>query len=86
MGGLKITARSPWVTFETDEDIVVNLDGESRSVSSSRVGCHKGALPVHLGHNLLLRTTDPTDDGWWNELSFPTRNFRSSLGDNLRSN
>ena len=61
--GLKITARSPWVTFEAEEDIFINLDGETRSVSRFRVGCHRGALPIHLGHNLLLGTTNPTDDG-----------------------
>lgn len=62
LDGLKITARSPWIAFEADEDIFINLDGESRSVRRFRVECHREALPVHLGHAQLLGTETATDD------------------------
>lgn len=51
---LKIAVRSPWIAFESDEDIFINLDGESRSVREFRVTCRRAALPVHLGDTPLL--------------------------------
>ncbi|EIZ79258.1 hypothetical protein WSK_2103 [Novosphingobium sp. Rr 2-17] len=51
----KITARSPWIAFEADEDIFINLDGEPQSVRNFRVECRRKVLPVHLGHALLLK-------------------------------
>ncbi|GAA0315855.1 lipid kinase YegS [Sphingomonas oligophenolica] len=60
---LKIAVRSPWIAFEADEDIFINLDGESRSVRRFHVACHKAAMPVHLGDTPLLGKEAPTDDG-----------------------
>ncbi len=60
---LKIAVRSPWIAFESDEDIFINLDGESRSVSRFHVTCHKAALPVHLGDTPLLGKDAAPDRG-----------------------
>jgi lipid kinase YegS len=60
---LKIVARSPWIAFESDEDIFINLDGEPRAVRHFRVACHKGALPVHLGDTPLLGPEIRADGG-----------------------
>ena len=49
-----VTARSPWVEFESDEDLHVNLDGEPLVLRSFRVEVLPGALPVRLGKSAAV--------------------------------
>jgi lipid kinase YegS len=50
----QVAARSPWIEFESDEDLNVNLDGEPAVLKRFRVECRQGALPVCLGDSPLF--------------------------------
>ena len=50
----QITTRSPWIEFESEADLNVNLDGEPRVTNRFRVECRKRALPVRLGKRAFL--------------------------------
>jgi len=50
----QVTTRSPWIEFESDESLYVNLDGEPSLVKRFRVECVQRTLPVHLGENPLI--------------------------------
>ncbi len=47
--GLVLRARSPWFTFEADEALSVNLDGEPIHARHFRVTCRPAALRLHCG-------------------------------------
>ena len=49
-----VSARSPWIEFESDEDLNVNLDGEPLLLKSFRVEVLPGALPVRLGKSAAI--------------------------------
>ena len=49
-----IRTRSDSIQFESDKEIFVNLDGESRRIRSARITCCPRALRVHLGQTPLL--------------------------------
>ena len=49
-----VTTRSPWIEFESDDDLNVNLDGEPVLLKRFRVECRQHALPVRLGKSPLL--------------------------------
>ena len=49
-----VSARSPWIEFESDEDLHVNLDGEPTVLKSFRVEVVPGALPVRLGKSAAV--------------------------------
>src|SRR3546814_5426864 len=51
---MTVRARSPWIEFEADEDVSISIDGEPDQVRGFRAECRSRALPVHLGHDLLL--------------------------------
>jgi lipid kinase YegS len=51
---MTVRARSSWIEFEADEDVNVSIDGEPDQVRGFRAECRSRALPVHLGHDLLL--------------------------------
>ncbi|WBQ17742.1 lipid kinase YegS [Sphingobium yanoikuyae] len=50
---LRIATRAPWIEFESDHDVSINLDGESMQTRHFRVECRKQALPLHLGNDAL---------------------------------
>lgn len=54
---LTVRTRSSWIEFEADEEINISLDGEPDQVRRFRAECLAGALPVHLGHGLLLKSS-----------------------------
>jgi lipid kinase YegS len=49
-----VSVRAPWIEFEADEEIAINLDGEPQQLRQFRVECRPRALPVHLGDEGLL--------------------------------
>lgn len=49
-----VRARSPWIEFDCDEPLNVNLDGEPMLDRRFRIDCNKAALPVRLGKTALL--------------------------------
>ena len=51
---LKITTRAPWIEFESDHDVSINLDGESMRARRFRAECRKHAMPLHLGNDYLI--------------------------------
>ncbi|MFC0146621.1 lipid kinase YegS [Sphingobium scionense] len=51
---MTVRAHSPWIEFEADEDVSISIDGEPDQVRGFRAECRSRALPVHLGHDLLL--------------------------------
>lgn len=53
-----ITARSPWIEYQSEHDLNVNLDGEPVVLSRFRVECRRHALPVRLGESPLLSNLD----------------------------
>jgi lipid kinase YegS len=53
-----ITARSPWIEYQSEHDLNVNLDGEPAVLSRFRVECRRHALPVRLGESPLLSNVD----------------------------
>jgi lipid kinase YegS len=48
------TAKSPWFTYQSTEDLHVNLDGEPTRMNSFRVECRPAAISVHIGNSPLL--------------------------------
>jgi lipid kinase YegS len=50
----QVTARSPWIEFESDADLNVNLDGEPALTKRFRVECRRRVLPVRLGDTPLV--------------------------------
>jgi lipid kinase YegS len=55
------TARSPWFTYESTEDLHVNLDGEPIQAKRFRVECRPKAISVHLGNSPLLGASSVGD-------------------------
>ena len=51
---LKIATRSPWIEFESDHDVSMNLDGEPIQVRRFRAECRTLAMPLHLGNDALM--------------------------------
>jgi len=49
-----VTARSPWIVYESERDININLDGEPVVLKRFRVETRRRVLPVHLGESELL--------------------------------
>ena len=49
-----VTARSPWIAYESERDININLDGEPVVLKRFRVETRRRVLPVHLGESELL--------------------------------
>jgi lipid kinase YegS len=49
-----VTARSPWVEYEAQDDLNVNLDGEPSLAKRFRVECRRRVLPVRLGDSALF--------------------------------
>jgi len=49
-----VTAQSPWIEYESDSGLNINLDGEPMLVERFRVECRKRALPVRLRESALL--------------------------------
>ncbi len=50
----QVTARSPWIEYESEHDLNINLDGEPRVTKRFRVECRKRLLPVRLGKGAFL--------------------------------
>ena len=50
----RVTTRSPWIEYESEHDLNVNLDGEPRVVKRFRVECRKQLLPVRVGKGAFL--------------------------------
>jgi lipid kinase YegS len=48
------TAKSSWFTYESTDDLHVNLDGEPIQTKTFRVECRPKAILVHLGSSALL--------------------------------
>jgi lipid kinase YegS len=51
-----VTARSPWFSYESDDGLNINLDGEPALLKQFRVTCRQRVLPVRLGQNPLFST------------------------------
>ncbi|MBO9576043.1 MAG: lipid kinase YegS [Sphingobium sp.] len=51
---LGVVTRAPWIEFEGDEEIAINLDGEPQQRARFRAECRPRALPVVLGNDALL--------------------------------
>lgn len=49
-----VAVRSPWIEFESEDDLNVNLDGEPMVSKRFRVECRRQALPVRLGEGAPL--------------------------------
>jgi lipid kinase YegS len=49
-----VTARSPWIEYEAQDDLNVNLDGEPSLAKRFRVECRRRVLPVRLGDTALF--------------------------------
>jgi diacylglycerol kinase family enzyme len=49
-----VTARSPWLEYESEQDLNINLDGEPIVVKKLRAEVDRRALPVPLGDSALL--------------------------------
>jgi len=49
-----ITTQSPWIEYESEHDVNINLDGEPAILKRFRVECRKRALPVQVGETALL--------------------------------
>ena len=50
----QVTARGPWIEFESDDDLNVNLDGEPALLKRFHVECRQRAPPVCLGESPLV--------------------------------
>ncbi len=48
------TAQSPWIEYQSEDDLNINLDGEPMLVTRFRVECLPRALPVRLGESALF--------------------------------
>lgn len=53
-----ITTRSPWIEYQSERDLNVNLDGEPAVLSRFRVECRRRAVPVRLGESPLLSSVN----------------------------
>ena len=49
-----VTARSPWIAYESEDELNVNLDGEPTLAKQFRVECRERVLPVRLPESPLL--------------------------------
>jgi lipid kinase YegS len=49
-----VTTRSPWIEYQSEHDLNINLDGEPAVLSRFRVECRRRALPVRLSESALL--------------------------------
>ena len=49
-----ITTQSPWIEYESEHEVNINLDGEPFILKRFRVECRKRALPVQVGETALL--------------------------------
>ena len=49
-----ITARSPWIEYESDQNLNINLDGEPTVLRQIRFECRRRALSVRLAESALL--------------------------------
>jgi lipid kinase YegS len=49
-----ITARSPWIEYESADDLNVNLDGEPKLLKAFRAECRERALPVRIGESPMF--------------------------------
>jgi lipid kinase YegS len=49
-----VTARSPWIEYESKDELNVNLDGEPMVSKRFRVECRQRVLPVRLGDSPLI--------------------------------
>jgi len=49
-----VTTRSPWIEYESEHELNVNLDGEPTVLPRFRVECLRRALPVRLGESALF--------------------------------
>jgi lipid kinase YegS len=49
-----VTTRSPWIEYESERDLNINLDGEPAALPRFRVECRRRVLPVRLGESALL--------------------------------
>jgi lipid kinase YegS len=54
-----VTARSPWIEYEAQDDLNVNLDGEPSLAKRFRVECRRRVLPVRLGESPLVSSARP---------------------------
>jgi lipid kinase YegS len=52
-----LTARSSWITYESEQNLNVNLDGEPAVLKSFRVEAHHRVLPVRLGATAALMSS-----------------------------
>lgn len=48
------TVRSSWISYESDHELNINLDGEPRALKSFRVEAQRRVLPVRLGEAAFL--------------------------------
>ena len=53
-----VTKRAPWIEYESEHDLNINLDGEPIVAKRFRVECRRGALLVRLGESALLSTVN----------------------------
>jgi lipid kinase YegS len=53
-----VTTRSPWIEYQSEHNLNVNLDGEPAVLTRFRVECRQRALPVRLGESALLSNAD----------------------------
>lgn len=51
---LEIRTRSSWFTYEADDELNINLDGEPMTANAFRVDCRPGQLKLRLGASPLL--------------------------------
>lgn len=56
---LKVSVRSPWIEYHSDQELYVNLDGEPIRTHHFRAECRPAALRVHLGDTALLSRSRP---------------------------
>lgn len=54
-----VTARSPWIEYEAENELNVNLDGEPMLAKRFRVECRRRVLPVRLGETPLVSNAQP---------------------------
>lgn len=54
-----VTARSPWIEYQAEDELNVNLDGEPMLAKRFRVECRRRVLPVRLGETPLVSNAQP---------------------------
>lgn len=52
---LEIRSKSAWFTYQSDEELNINLDGEPMTAKAFRVTCQPGRLKLRLGASPLLQ-------------------------------